>query len=323
MVAFAFFLQRWRCRKGFPDLERRAVKPTRPFLTSKVVFRPKRERSNMTIAMSIDSTLVTTGYVETEGDELYYEVCGQGPPLLMIAGGGGDAGFFSLVVPILAKEYKVITYDRRGNSRSRRTPQNFEISQQSRDAVAILRAVGETSAYVIGNSGGGVIALDMAKTQPQAIRAVVVHEAPVVNLLPDAKRWQRFIAGIYWLAYVLGPNIAMFRFSLALGIPWHTFRHVPDDFSKRNEQNQAFFIQNEMLLFANYRPDVAMIKQNGVKLFLAVGQSTLDKKLFYGRPAPILAEQLGCELILFPGNHLSYFDLPEAWAATLTALLKK
>jgi pimeloyl-ACP methyl ester carboxylesterase len=45
-------------------------------------------------------------------------------------------------------------------------PQNFEISQQSRDAVAVLRQLGETSALVFGNSSGAVIALDLAKTQP-------------------------------------------------------------------------------------------------------------------------------------------------------------
>lgn len=277
----------------------------------------------MTTAISMNSTLATTGYVETEGDKLYYEVYGQGPPLLMIAGGGGDAGFFSLVAPILAKEFKVITYDRRGNSRSScHEPQNFEISQQSRDAVAVLRAAGETSAYVVGNSGGAVIALDMAKTQPQAVRAAVVHEAPVLALLPDYRKWQRFFAGVYWMAYAFSPYIAMFRFSLALGIPWRTFQNVPDDFSKRNGQNQAFFIEQEMLSFTKYRPDVTAIRQNGVKVFLAVGQYTLDKKLFYGRPAAILAKQLGSELVIFPGHHLSYFDQPEQWAATLAELLK-
>src|SRR5262249_58033628 len=107
----------------------------------------------------------------------YYEVRGQGPPLLMISGGGGDAGFFLFVADILADEYKVITYDRRGNSRSTsRDPQNFEISQQSRDAVAVLRAVGETAALVFGNSGGAGIALDLAKTPPQAGRAAVGAE---------------------------------------------------------------------------------------------------------------------------------------------------
>jgi hypothetical protein len=52
-------------------------------------------------------------------------------------------------------EFRVITYDRRASARSTMNePQNFEISLQSRDAVAVLRAAGETSTFVFGNSNG-------------------------------------------------------------------------------------------------------------------------------------------------------------------------
>jgi pimeloyl-ACP methyl ester carboxylesterase len=183
--------------------------------------------------------------------------------------------------------------------------------------------VGETAAFVFGNSGGAVIALDMAKTQPQAICAVVAHEPPVLTLLPDHKKWQRFFAGIYWMACTVGPQLAMLRFAFSLGIPWQVFGKAPRDFGERNQKNQGFFIQHEMLSFVKYRPDIAVIQQNGVKVFLAAGQYTLDKKLYYGRTAPILAEQLGCELVIFPGNHISYLDQPVEWAATLRTLLHK
>ena len=77
---------------------------------------------------------VRTGWVQTEGDKLYYEERGRGRPLLMISGGGGDAGFYGPVASMLADEFRVITYDRRANSRStRHEPQNFEVSQQARD----------------------------------------------------------------------------------------------------------------------------------------------------------------------------------------------
>lgn len=137
--------------------------------------------------------MVSSGLVKTEGDELYYEVRGEGEPLLMIPGGNGDAGFYTSVADILADEFRVITYDRRGNSRSTRNePKNFEVSQQARDAVAVLEAVGHPSAYVFGNSGGAIFALEMAARHPQAVKAMIVHEPPVIRLLPDSKKWQRF-----------------------------------------------------------------------------------------------------------------------------------
>ena len=111
-------------------------------------------------------------------------------------------------------------YDRRANGRSTmNNPQNFEISQQSRDAVAVLQAAGETSAFVFGNSSGAVIALDMATTQPQAVRAVVVHEAPLPRVLPDASKWQRFFAGVYLTAFRFGSSLAALQFMLGAGLP--------------------------------------------------------------------------------------------------------
>jgi pimeloyl-ACP methyl ester carboxylesterase len=270
-----------------------------------------------------------TARVETEGDEIFHEVRGQGQPLLMISGGGGDAGFFSLVSDILSDEYKVITYDRRGNSRStRRDPQNFEISQQSRDAVAVLRAVGETAAFVFGNSGGGIIALDMAKTQPQATKAAVVHEPPVLRVLPDSEKWRRFFASVYRMAFSrmafgFGVQLAMFRIALSVSIPWRAYAKVPKDLGTRLGKNHDFLVKHEMLPFSNYKPDVEMIKKNGVKVFMAAGKRTLDAGKYYGRTAPILADLLGCEMVTFPGHHMSYLDMPQEWAAMLRDVLHR
>jgi pimeloyl-ACP methyl ester carboxylesterase len=270
----------------------------------------------------------------TEGDELYYEVRGQGQPLLMIPGGSGDARLYSLVADILSDEYKVITYDRRANSRSTMNePQNFEISQQSRDAVAVLRAASETSAFVFGSSSGAIIALDMAKTQPQALRAVVAHEPPITRVHPDAKKWQRFFAGVYWMAFGFGTPIAMLRFVFGIGLPVRQFAKASKHLESYNEKNhdfrpsptndRDFFAKQELLPVTNYMPDVAMIKKNGIRVFMAAGKTSLDKKRFYAQTAPLLAEQLGCEMVTFPGHHISYLDIPNEWAAVLRSVLHK
>jgi pimeloyl-ACP methyl ester carboxylesterase len=267
---------------------------------------------------------VHSGVVETEGDAIYYEVRGQGPPLLMISGGGGDAGFYTFVADILAEDYKVITYDRRGNSRSSRNdPQNFQISQQSRDAVVVLRAAGEASAFVVGNSGGAVIGLDLAKGHPQIVRALVAHEPPTISVLPDSERWHRFFARLHRMAFRFGTKVAMLRFALSLKIPWRAYRSIPRDLSARLDRNHDFFVKHEMLAFTNYKPDVDTIKKNGVKLFLAAGMTTLDARKYYGRTAPILAEMLGCEMLTFPGHHISYIDAPVQWAAALHCVLRR
>jgi pimeloyl-ACP methyl ester carboxylesterase len=284
--------------------------------------------------MTIKQVTIHSGRVTTEGDSLFYEVRGQGQPLLMIAPGGGDGWQYSFVADILADEYKVITYDRRANARSTMNdPQNFEISQQSRDAVAVLHAAGETSAFVFGNSSAAVIALDMGKTQPQALLAVVAHEAPLPRMLPDARKWQRFFAGVYLNAFRFGPSLAALQFMLGVDLPVRQLIKATAPANAHRKQSSEPYLSDktatevlvklELLPVTNFLPDIKQIKQNGVKLFIAVGEWALNKKTWYARADQILAEELGCELVTFPGHHGSFMDMPEQWAAALRRVLHK
>ena len=100
----------------------------------------------------------------------------------MISGGGGDAGYYSPVADRLADQLTVITYDRRGNSRSTRDAnQDMIVAQQSADARSLIEALGTTPAFVFGNSGGAIIALDLAARYPAGLAAVIAHEPPVVQ----------------------------------------------------------------------------------------------------------------------------------------------
>jgi hypothetical protein len=71
----------------------------------------------------------------------------------------------------------------------------------------------------------------------------------------------------------------------------------------------------------NYLPDVEVIKQNGVRVFVAVGKWAQERRTWYAQTASILSEQLGCELVTFPGHHGSFMDMPVEWAATLRRVL--
>src|SRR6266508_1037780 len=84
-----------------------------------------------------------------------------------------------------------------------------------------------------------------------------------------------------------------------------------------------FLVKQELLPVTNYLPDVERIKQNGVRVYMAVGKWGLEKKAWYVEVAQILAEKLGCELVTFPGHHASFLDMPKEWAATLRSILHK
>src|SRR5438309_10739712 len=101
--------------------------------------------------------LAVTSLDGSPGGTLHYEVAGSGPVLLLIAGDGTDAGVYSGIVGQLAAEYTVVTYDPRGNSRSRYDgdPADESIEQSAADALALIDAVaGAEPAYVFGSCPG-------------------------------------------------------------------------------------------------------------------------------------------------------------------------
>src|SRR6476646_9841443 len=118
---------------------------------------------------------------------LYYEKQGNGPALLLIAGSTGDAGNFTRAADLLADEFTVVTYDRRGNSRSPR-PSGWtttSVAEQADDAAGLIDSLNLSPAVVFGASAGGLIALDLMIRHPQLVRAGIVQEPSIFSLLPD------------------------------------------------------------------------------------------------------------------------------------------
>jgi pimeloyl-ACP methyl ester carboxylesterase len=128
------------------------------------------------------TSLVDVQQLQANRTVLHTETRGHGPAVLLIAGAGGDAAELAGVAAALADAFTVTTYDRRGNSRSPR-PAGWtatSIAEQADDAAALLAALGQTPAVVVGTSAGGSIALELALRHPQAARAAIIHEPPIL-----------------------------------------------------------------------------------------------------------------------------------------------
>ncbi len=110
------------------------------------------------------------GFAEVPGGRLYYEVEGHGRPMLLIHGGLGSLRMWDGQLPAFAEHYRVIRYDTRGFGRSE--TDEVEFSNRA-DAVAVLDHLDVASAIVLGQSRGGIIALDLTIEQPARVDALV------------------------------------------------------------------------------------------------------------------------------------------------------
>lgn len=116
--------------------------------------------------------------VDNEGARLYYEVHGEGPPVVFAHGRGGNCASWWQQVPFFARHYKVIVFDHRGFGRSRCDDAHFEADYFPRDIAAILDAEGIERAALVCQSMGGWGGLKLAVTAPERVAALVLANTP-------------------------------------------------------------------------------------------------------------------------------------------------
>ncbi len=121
-------------------------------------------------------------FLSVDGAKQYYEIYGQGEPLVLIHGNGGNIAYMKPQIEFFARKYKVIVMDCRGRGKSELGNDSLTYMQITKDIIGILNYLHLDSAYVVGRSDGGIISLLMAINYPQKVKKVVAFAA---NLTPD------------------------------------------------------------------------------------------------------------------------------------------
>ena len=119
------------------------------------------------------------------GTRLRYEVSGSGVPLVLVHGSWGDHHNWDALVPLLARQFQVVAYDRRGHSGSDCPPGQGRVEDDAADLCALIEQLGLAPAHVVGNSFGASISLRLAARNPAVLRTLTVHEPPLLMLLAD------------------------------------------------------------------------------------------------------------------------------------------
>jgi pimeloyl-ACP methyl ester carboxylesterase len=111
------------------------------------------------------------GYAEVNGTSLYYEVRGDGPPMVLIQGGNLVQEMWEDQLEAFSKGYRVVTYDVRGFGRSGAWGDPFRACD---DLKGLLDVLDIERAHLVGLSLGGRIAVDFALEYPERVGALVL-----------------------------------------------------------------------------------------------------------------------------------------------------
>ncbi|WP_026343313.1 alpha/beta fold hydrolase [Nocardia sp. BMG111209] len=251
-----------------------------------------------------------SGFLRVPGAALYYEVGGEGPVLLVIPGGGGDAGAADGIAAVLRRRFTVVTFDARGYSRSALdsgVPEDQFVAVQSDDAVRLLAHFGAEPAYVVGVSNGAIVGLDLLARHPERVRGLVAHEPPCFAVLPDAEEQRAMVDEVVRLLHAEGPAAAGARFFAGIGGAMKMLPETGDlpvrevERRERGAGNAPIMLAHELREFISYVPDYAALAPVADRLTLAAGRETRGCLPY--RPAVEIARRLGLTVAEFPGAH--------------------
>lgn len=240
--------------------------------------------------MNAIADLTATGtMIEVDGLPTHYHEAGDGPPLLLIHGSGPGVSAWAnwrLVMPELAKHFRVIAYDQVGFNRTLPSGEvRYGRDTWTRHGLALVEALGIEHFDLIGNSMGGSIALSMAVARPEAIGRVALMGTmgmpgpippgldAVWGYTPGQENMRRTIELLSHDQSINTPELVELRYqaSIAPGIDeaWQAMFPAPrqrwmDDLALSLDELRS--IEHEVLLVHGYDDKVIPFQQTSLAL---------------------------------------------------------
>jgi pimeloyl-ACP methyl ester carboxylesterase len=252
-----------------------------------------------------------------DGAKLHYQSVGHGPAVLAIGGAGAGVLEFRRMARRLARDFRFISYDRRGTLQSTgRTDRALDLGQESHDIVTLLDALGAAQTVVFATCGGASAGFDFIARYPERVRAYVIHEPLTIGILPDAGEQRAFFQGLCDLNEHQGIVAAYLAWTKAIGVDSQpTFG--PRSMARAKRDGDYVF-RHHVMPMVDFMPDLAAIRQAGPPTAVAVGDGSLAGDYRQVRIARAMAAELACDLVTFPGHHHAYEDRPDEFATALT-----
>jgi pimeloyl-ACP methyl ester carboxylesterase len=256
--------------------------------------------------------------------ELYYEVHGNGFPLVLISGYSGSSESWDVLVPRvrdLSKHYKVVTLDNRGTGRSRTPEGNYSIRTMGDDVAGLLDALRISKAHILGQSMGGMIAQELAINHSEKVKDLILVCTTPKGSGPDAIPRQR--QAFEKLRWMFAPPSGMLPEDVLEEIMRLCYHKK---FFEKNKASMMAFVPKYPTAFSTLEKHYdAIVKFDTYDRLKTIRSRTLvihgeDDRLILPDGARMLAKRIpNAELKMF--KQAGHAVLEEKWQETKPAIL--
>ena len=258
---------------------------------------------------------------KTENVNIYYEIIGQGEPLVMIRGISSNVDHWYEQVPVLSKKYQLLVFDNRAIARSSDPGGSFSTRDMAADTAGLMEAVGIKKAHVLGYSMGGMIAQEIALAYPEKVNGLILVATDCgISLRVKAKpKFSRLFSEMIRL----GTNEVK-KAAAGCLFAKQTFETRPDIIQRYTEVSLRFPASQKTLS----RQWAAITQHDACNRLPKISSPTLlitgsEDELIPPQNTEVMAQRIpGAQMISIDGGgHLFLVEQPEAFNEALIGFL--
>ena len=146
---------------------------------------------NNNMATTTGAPNVTSGYADVNGLKMYYEIYGEGKPLILIHGGGSTIQTsFGRIIPQLATHRQVIGVELQAHGRTSDRNKDLSFEQDADDVAELLKSIRIDKADFFGFSNGGTTALQIAIRHPEIVNKIIAGSALIKRKGVPGQFWE-------------------------------------------------------------------------------------------------------------------------------------
>jgi 3-oxoadipate enol-lactonase len=262
-----------------------------------------------------------TGFAHLNGTQIYYEIAGSGPPLVLVHAGIADSRMWDEQFAVLAHDFTIVRYDMRGFGQTRMTAGTFA---HRHDLAALLRHLNISRAALLGCSMGGKTIIDFALEFPDIATALIPVASGVSGYVFEGDRpsqWDALVA-----AYKQGDLSQTSEYEVQIWVdgPHRRPDQVPASIRDRVRAMNLIALATPEDLGAEQSldpPAISRLQDIHVPTLVIIGE--LDQPRILEQCACIAQAIPQAETVMLPTAHLPSMERPDEFNQIVQAFLQR